>query len=61
MESVMRVVPDPAKDIGFGLIAVFHHHPRLRTQTYENLADAMQTLSDKSPATVATPPAEAQS
>jgi len=45
METVLRVIPDPTKDIGFALISLFHDHPRVQTRTYDNLADAVQSLS----------------
>jgi len=45
MKTVLRVIPDPTKDIGFALIALFHDHPLVETRTYDNLADAVQSLS----------------
>jgi hypothetical protein len=44
MSSVVRVVPDPKKDIGFDIISHFHLHPTVRTQTHESLADAIKSL-----------------
>jgi len=44
MKTVVRVIPDPRKDIGFALISRFHHHPSVRTRTYENLAEAVQSF-----------------
>ncbi len=44
METVVRVIPDPAKDIGFALISCFHDHTHVHTRTYDNLADAVQSL-----------------
>ena len=44
MKTVVRVIPDPQKDIGFALISRFHHHPNVRTRTYENLAEAVQSF-----------------
>lgn len=49
LETVVRVIPDPSKDIGFAIISRFHHHPRVQTRTYDNLADAVQSLSDQIP------------
>ena len=42
---IVRVIPDPAKDIGMNILTVFHypHHPRIIT--CENLAEAGQKLS----------------
>jgi anti-anti-sigma regulatory factor len=47
MSMVMRVVPDPLKDIGFNVISRFHLHPRVKTRTYPNLADAIGSLLGK--------------
>ena len=44
MTTVVRVIPDPAKDIGFDLISHFHLHPPVRTQTHGSLADAIKSL-----------------
>jgi hypothetical protein len=44
ISAVVRVVPDPNKDIGFDLISQFHHHPPVRTETHESLAAAIKSL-----------------
>jgi len=44
MATVVRVIPDPTKDIGFDLISKFHHRSPIKTQTYENLAEAIADL-----------------
>lgn len=44
MCTVVRVIPDPNKDIGFDLISHFHLHPPVRTQTHASLADAIKGL-----------------
>jgi hypothetical protein len=44
MLTVVRVIPDPTKDIGFDLISHFHLHPPVKTQTHESLADAIKSL-----------------
>ena len=44
MLSVVQVIPDPNKDIGFDIISHFHHHPPVKTQTHESLAEAIQSL-----------------
>ena len=45
LDLVVRVIPDPAKDIGFNILAIFHypHHPQI--VTCESLADAARILS----------------
>ena len=42
---VVRVIPDPAKDIGFNLLSIFHypHHPR--TATCKTMSEAARLLS----------------
>jgi anti-anti-sigma regulatory factor len=42
---IVRVIPDPAKDIGLNILTIFHypHHPRLIT--CETLAEALQRLA----------------
>jgi hypothetical protein len=44
MLTVVRVIPDPNKDIGFDLISRFHHDPPVKTQTHESLAEAIKSL-----------------
>ncbi len=44
MSTVVQVIPDPNKDIGFDLISVFHHQPRVKTQTHQSLAEAIKAL-----------------
>lgn len=41
---VVRVIPDPDKDIGMNILTIFHypHHPRV--VTCKNLAEAMREL-----------------
>ena len=46
--SVVRVIPDPRKDIGLNILSQFHYGPEIRTITFETLADALQSLSEKS-------------
>jgi hypothetical protein len=44
MSTVVQVIPDPSKDIGFDLISHFHHNPPVKTQTYQSLAEAIKNL-----------------
>jgi len=44
VSTVVRVIPDPNKDIGLGLISRFHLHPQVKTQTFESLAEAINSL-----------------
>ena len=44
--SVIRVVPDPHKDIGLNILSQFHYGPGVRIATFETLADAVQSLNE---------------
>lgn len=45
--SVTRVVPDPRKDIGFNILSQFHYDPKIPINTFETLADALQSLVEE--------------
>ena len=47
---ILRVIPDPAKDIGFNLISQFHLRGNVRIHTVPNLAEALKILLDEAPA-----------
>ena len=44
--TVVRVVPEPHKDIGLNILSRFHYGPEVRLTTCKNLAAALQALSD---------------
>jgi len=44
MSTVVRVIPDPNKDIGFELISHFHLPPQVKTRTHQSLAEAIISL-----------------
>ena len=44
VSAVVRVVPDPHKDIGLNILSQFHYGPETRLMTFESLADAVQSL-----------------
>jgi hypothetical protein len=46
VSAVVRVVPDPHKDIGLNILSHFHYGPEVRLMTFETLADAVLALSD---------------
>jgi len=48
MSTVVRVIPDPAKDIGFNVMSHFHLHPRVKTRIYASLAEAINSLLPES-------------
>src|SRR6266536_2290636 len=43
--SVTRVMPDPHKDIGLNILSQFHYGPEIQINTFETLADALQSLA----------------
>jgi hypothetical protein len=44
---IVRVVPDAHKDIGLNILSQFHYGPGIQITTFENLADAMQSLMEE--------------
>ena len=46
VRGVIRVVPDPHKDIGYHLMSLFHYAYDVEMVDYDNLADAMRSLTD---------------
>ena len=42
--SVIRVMPDPRKDIGLNILSQFHYGPEIQIATFDTLADALQNL-----------------
>lgn len=42
--SIVRVIPDPTKDIGFQLMGCFHYEPHVQTAVFDNLGDALKSL-----------------
>jgi hypothetical protein len=45
VSAVVRVVPDPHRDIGLNILSQFHYGPDVRLMTFETLADAIQALA----------------
>lgn len=45
--AVVRVVPDPHKDIGLNILSQFHYGAEVRIVTFETLADAIQMLAEE--------------
>lgn len=43
---IVRVIPDPRKDIGLNILSYFHYGPEVRIETYQSLRDALESLSD---------------
>ena len=45
--AVVRVVPDPRKDIGLNILSQFHYGPNIKLTTFESLAEALSALIDE--------------
>ena len=45
VSAVVRVMPDPHKDIGLNILSQFHYGPDVRLMTFETMADAIQALA----------------
>ena len=45
VETVVRVIPDPQKDIGFKILSLFHYERRVRIVTCEALPEALKILA----------------
>lgn len=44
--AVVRVVPDPHKDIGLNILSQFHYGPNIKLTTFESLAEALSALME---------------
>jgi anti-anti-sigma regulatory factor len=41
---VIRVMPDPHKDIGLNILSQFHYDPEIQITTFDTMADALKSL-----------------
>jgi anti-anti-sigma regulatory factor len=46
VETVVRVIPDPRKDIGLNILALFHYERRVRIITCETREQALKVLAN---------------
>ena len=46
VDTVVRVIPDPHKDIGFNIMSLFHYRRRVRIVTCEKLEEAIRVLRE---------------
>ena len=46
IETVVRVIPDPRKDIGLNILSLFHYRRGVRIVTCTTLEEAMKTLAE---------------
>jgi len=44
LELVVRVIPDPKKDIGMNILTLFHYSRKVHPVTYETLEEALKAL-----------------
>ena len=42
--KVVRVIPDPAKDIGLNILSIFHYSKNVKILTVESRKDALERL-----------------
>lgn len=42
---VVRIIPDPRKDIGMNIMSRFHYRPRVRIVTCDTMEEALQALA----------------
>ena len=45
--AVIRVIPDPHKDIGLNILSQFHYGPEIQISTFDTLADALQNIATR--------------
>ena len=43
--TIVRVIPDPHKDIGLNILSQFHYGPKVHALTFQSFADALQSLT----------------
>jgi anti-anti-sigma regulatory factor len=46
VETVVRIIPDPNKDIGMKIMSLFHYPRRVRIVTCETMGEAIRSLED---------------
>ncbi len=45
VSAVVRVMPDPHKDIGLNILSQFHYGPEIKLMTFETLAEAFASIA----------------
>jgi hypothetical protein len=46
VSRIVRVIPDPRKDIGYNILSLFHYDSRIPINTCETVAEADALLND---------------
>jgi hypothetical protein len=49
LETVIRVIPEPQRDIGMNILSAFHYPRRVRVITCKTLEEALQHAWDAAP------------
>lgn len=44
IEMVVRIIPDPRKDLGLNILSVFHYGRKVRTVTCKTMEEALNAL-----------------
>jgi hypothetical protein len=44
--KVVRIIPDPSKDIGLKILSIFHYRPCLQIVTCDTMEEALRALAD---------------
>ena len=45
VELIVRVIPDPAKDVGLSILSLFHYHGHPPTVTCQSMVEAVKALA----------------
>lgn len=45
LDQVVRVIPDPGKDIGMIILGLFHYSARIKVTTCETMSEAIERLN----------------
>ena|SRR5258708_6663070 len=45
VQQIVRVIPDPSKDIGLNILSIFHYRRGVRIVTCETLEEGLEALS----------------
>jgi len=46
VSTVIRIIPDPRKDIGFQVMSYFHYNPKVSILTFDSAAEALAALDN---------------
>jgi hypothetical protein len=47
VQAVVRVIPDPHKDIGLNIMSLFHYHRHVHLTTCKTMTEAVKTLAEE--------------